>query len=335
MSKSLGNFFTIRDILKSYDAEVVRFFILTAHYRSPIDFSDQNLEESRLGLTRFYEALAQLEKALAKADKGVPQGAVPESLEEPVARLTQLEERFRTAMDDDFNTALAIGHMFDAVRASNRILAEENNLQGRLQEILGQGRDDLLRLGEVLGLFVSEPSAWLARSAQEGLSEAGLSAEEIERLIVERREARANKDFSRRHDLENEINFYVLEFFMAKKIMIVDDSPSVLAILDDMLVALGYEVTTADNGQQGCELLENNRYDLIITDLTMPVMDGITFVQTAKQMPNCKFVPIVMLSSEEDEAKIAEAKQVGISTFLRKPVKEVQLKTILQVVLGS
>ena len=122
---------------------------------------------------------------------------------------------------------------------------------------------------------------------------------------------------------------------MAKKIMIVDDSPSVLAILDDMLIDLGYEVTTADNGKQACELLEANRYDLIITDLTMPVMDGITFVQAAKKMPNCKFVPIVMLSSEEDEAKIAEAKQVGISTFLRKPVKEVQLKTILQVVLGS
>ena len=122
---------------------------------------------------------------------------------------------------------------------------------------------------------------------------------------------------------------------MAKKIMIVDDSPSVLAILDDMLADLGYEVTTADNGKQACALLETNRYDLIITDLTMPVMDGITFVQTAKKMSNCKFVPIVMLSSEEDEAKIAEAKQVGISTFLRKPVKEVQLKTILQVVLGS
>ena len=205
MSKSLGNFFTIRDILKSYDAEVVRFFILTAHYRSPIDFSDQNLEESRHGLTRFYEALAQLDKGLAKADKGVPQGAVPELLAEPVARLTQLEERFRAAMDDDFNTALAIGHMFDAVRAINRILAEENTLQGRLQEILGRGRDDLLRLGEVLGLFVSEPSAWLARSAREGLSESGLSAEEIERLIVERRDARANKDFARSDQIRDDL----------------------------------------------------------------------------------------------------------------------------------
>jgi two-component system chemotaxis response regulator CheY len=122
---------------------------------------------------------------------------------------------------------------------------------------------------------------------------------------------------------------------MAKKILIVDDSPSVLAVLEDMLDDLGYEVVTAHNGKQACQLLETNRYDLIITDLTMPVMDGIVFVQTAKQMPNCKFVPIVMLSSEEDEAKIVEAKQVGISTFLRKPVKEMQLKTILKVVLGS
>jgi len=205
MSKSLGNFFTIRDILKSYDAEVVRFFVLTAHYRSPIDFSDQNLEESRLGLTRFYEALAQLDKALAKADKAVPQGEIPATLAETVARLTQLEERFRTAMDDDFNTALAIGHMFDAVRAINRILAEENTLQGRVQEILGQGRDDLLRLGEVLGLFVSEPSAWLARSAQEGLSESGLSAEEIESLILERREARESKDFARSDQIRDDL----------------------------------------------------------------------------------------------------------------------------------
>jgi two-component system chemotaxis response regulator CheY len=122
---------------------------------------------------------------------------------------------------------------------------------------------------------------------------------------------------------------------MAKNILIVDDSPSVLAILDDMLNDLGYEVTTAGNGKEACLLLETNRYDLIITDLTMPVMDGLVFVQTAKQMPNCKFVPIVMLSSEEDADKIAEAKKVGISTFLRKPVKEMQLKTILKVVLGS
>jgi len=126
-----------------------------------------------------------------------------------------------------------------------------------------------------------------------------------------------------------------MEVCEVKRILIVEDSPSVLAILEDMLTDLGYDVTTATNGQRACRLIEENKYNLIITDLSMPVMDGIEFVKTAKQMPNCKFVPIVMLSSEDDEKKIAEAKSVGISTFLRKPVKELQLKTILQVVLGS
>ncbi|MDH3453790.1 MAG: cysteine--tRNA ligase [Desulfuromonadales bacterium] len=205
MSKSLGNFFTIRDILKSYDPEVVRFFILTAHYRSPIDFSDQNLEESRIGLSRFYEALAQLDKALAKADAGTGQGSVAQALTEPVEKLVRLEERFCSAMDDDFNTALAIGHMFDAVRAINRILAEENHLNGQLLDILGKGREDLLRLGEVLGMLGSDPAAWLARSAQEGLADSGLSEADIEALIVQRREARSSRDFSRADQIRDEL----------------------------------------------------------------------------------------------------------------------------------
>jgi len=207
MSKSLGNFFTIRDILKSYDAEIVRFFILTAHYRSPIDFSDQNLEESRIGLCRFYEALAQLDKALAKTDvdANAEQGTVAEALAESVERLVGLEERFRSAMDDDFNTALAIGHMFDAVRAINRILAEENNLHGHMLAILNKGRADLLRLGEVLGMLGSDPAAWLARSAHEGLADTGLNEADIEALIVERREARGRRDFARADQIRDEL----------------------------------------------------------------------------------------------------------------------------------
>ena len=122
---------------------------------------------------------------------------------------------------------------------------------------------------------------------------------------------------------------------MRKKILIVDDSPSVLAVLDDMLDTLGYEVTAVSNGKEAVQKIEAAKFDLIITDLSMPVMDGIAFVQAAKQLANCKFVPIVMLSSEEDETKIAEARRVGISTVLRKPVKEMQLKTILKVVLGA
>jgi two-component system chemotaxis response regulator CheY len=122
---------------------------------------------------------------------------------------------------------------------------------------------------------------------------------------------------------------------MSKKILIVDDSPVVLAMLEDALVGMGYNVTAAGNGQDGLKRVEAGKFDLIITDLSMPVMDGIAFVKAAKQLPNCKFVPIVFLSSEEDEAKISEAKKAGASTFLRKPFKENQLATILKVVLGA
>jgi two-component system chemotaxis response regulator CheY len=127
----------------------------------------------------------------------------------------------------------------------------------------------------------------------------------------------------------------VLEAAMSKKILIVDDSPVVLAMLEHALAGMGYAVTAANNGQAGLKQIEAGKFDLIITDLSMPVMDGIAFVKAAKQLPNCKFVPIVFLSSEEDEAKIAEAKKAGASTFLRKPFKENQLATILKVVLGG
>jgi two-component system chemotaxis response regulator CheY len=122
---------------------------------------------------------------------------------------------------------------------------------------------------------------------------------------------------------------------MSKQILIVDDSPVVLAMLEDALVAMGYGVTAAGNGQEGLKQVETTKFDLIITDLSMPVMDGISFVKAAKLQANCKFVPIVFLSSEEDEAKISEAKKAGASTFLRKPFKENQLATILKVVLGA
>ncbi len=122
---------------------------------------------------------------------------------------------------------------------------------------------------------------------------------------------------------------------MSKKILIVDDSPVVLAMLEDALVGMGYAVTAAGNGRDALKQLEAAKFDLIITDLSMPVMDGMAFVRAAKQLPNCKFVPIVFLSSEEDAAKISEAKKAGASTFLTKPFKENQLATILKIVLGA
>jgi len=117
-------------------------------------------------------------------------------------------------------------------------------------------------------------------------------------------------------------------------ILIVEDSPSVRAMLADMLEAEGYKVMEAVDGYEAFKLVEYVKFDLIITDLTMPVMDGIEFIRQAKKLPLCRFVPIVVLSSEEDARKVDEAKKAGASTYLSKPFKEQQLRTMLKVVLG-
>ena len=122
---------------------------------------------------------------------------------------------------------------------------------------------------------------------------------------------------------------------MKKKILVVDDSPFMLKVIGDMLTNLSYEVTTADSGRLACQKAESTRFDMIISDMNMPVMDGIEFTRQVKKYPSCKFVPVVMLSSEQDEDKISEARKVGISTFLSKPLNEKQLKTILQITLNK
>lgn len=119
-----------------------------------------------------------------------------------------------------------------------------------------------------------------------------------------------------------------------KTILIIDDSASMRAILGDMLVDSGYNVVEAIDGYAGLELVRETKFDLIITDLTMPVLDGIAFVREAKKMAICKFVPIVVLTAEEDTAKIEDAKKAGASTWLAKPFKEKQLRAVLQMVLG-
>lgn len=119
-----------------------------------------------------------------------------------------------------------------------------------------------------------------------------------------------------------------------KVILIIDDSASMRAILGDMLVDAGYKVVEAIDGFAGLELVKETKFDLIITDLSMPVIDGITFVREAKKLASCKFVPIVVLTAEGDAAKLDEAKKAGASTWLTKPFKEKQLRAVLKMVLG-
>jgi len=201
MSKSLGNFFTIREVLDRYDSEVLRFFLLSAHYRSPIDFSDQNLADAEAGLDRIYSALALLHEALeepATADSAPPGEAATE-LEE---RVTSLQQRFREAMDDDFNTALAIAHLFDLIRALNRVLAEKSHGTA-VRALLQSVRREIDIISGVLGVVTSVPAEYQARLKTRKSSQLPISIEEIEALVTERTAARKAKDFKRSDEIRN------------------------------------------------------------------------------------------------------------------------------------
>ncbi|HKI52306.1 MAG TPA: cysteine--tRNA ligase [Geothermobacteraceae bacterium] len=219
MSKSLGNFFTIRDILKSYDPEVVRFFILTAHYRSPVDFSDQNLEDAKAGLTRFYEGMQTAQKVIdsyPQPDKAIcPEISAEER--EVYDQIEALEDRFVEAMNDDFNTAAAIGHLFEGVRALNRLAAVGRFTDCPLSlTVLQEGIAKLQQLGGVLGLFASEPTAWLEGQKSSGLTGLSITAEEIEQLIVARKQARQERDFARADQIRNELAAKGIELLDSK-----------------------------------------------------------------------------------------------------------------------
>ncbi|MCB1956087.1 MAG: cysteine--tRNA ligase [Rhodocyclaceae bacterium] len=173
MSKSLGNFFTIRDVLKDYDAEVVRFFILRAHYRSPLNYADAMLDDARQSLTRLYTALKNVPPIDAAPDFAAPAG-----------------QRFVRAMDDDFNTPEAVAVLFELANEVNR--SGDATIAGQLKALAG-----------VLGLLGRDPQAFLQGAVGEAAD--GLSAERIEALIAERLAAKKARDFARADAIRSEL----------------------------------------------------------------------------------------------------------------------------------
>jgi cysteinyl-tRNA synthetase len=206
MSKSLGNFFTIRTVLEQYDPETLRFFILSAHYRSPIDFSDQNLDDAQLGLERIYACLAAVDEILhdTPASNELPTlESLPEAGLELREKLDQAIPRFVEAMDDDFNTALALGVLFETVRATNRFLAETKELGPVAVSLLAYVRYLFAQTGSVLGLFGNRPAQWLEGIKSAKADQIDISPDEIERLIIERTEARKAKNFKRGDEIRD------------------------------------------------------------------------------------------------------------------------------------
>uniref|UniRef100_UPI002FDD0945 cysteine--tRNA ligase n=1 Tax=Pelomicrobium sp. TaxID=2815319 RepID=UPI002FDD0945 len=173
MSKSLGNFFTVREVLEKFHPEVVRFFILRAHYRSPLNYSDQHLHEARTALSRLYTALKGVEAPDGSVDWGDPRA-----------------QRLREAMDDDFGTPEAIAVLFDLANELNRSRSPRDAAL-------------LKGLGGVLGLLQQEPLQFLqeAPAAQTG----AYSAERIERLIAARADARRARNFAEADRIRDEL----------------------------------------------------------------------------------------------------------------------------------
>lgn len=193
MSKSLNNFKTIRDILEYRQPETLRFFLLGKHYRSPIDFSFEGLDEAERALKRVYECLR--DTGIAGRRASWKQGDVPA---EVVEEFELLEKGFFSAMDDDLNTAGALGHVFGAVRLMNRIL-EDKALRNR------EGVRGLLeRFGKlaqswsgVLGVFGAEPSNFLEELRDIRAVRSGIDMDRVRNLMEERAQARAARDFAR------------------------------------------------------------------------------------------------------------------------------------------
>lgn len=198
MSKSLGNFFTIREILDKYDAEVIRLFLLSSHYRSPIEFSQEQLRDVESSLERYYSTMARIDDFLSHA----PETTKKIQTAELEAVLDKFKERFEEAMDDDFNTALAIGHIFELVREVNKFLDSKPSGQSA-KALITRSKDLFKTVGNVLNLFNRTPAEWnidLLKSKKIPLTKS-----EIEAKIEQRRIARQNKDWTMADAIRKEL----------------------------------------------------------------------------------------------------------------------------------
>ena len=177
MSKSLGNFFTVRDVLKQYRGEEIRFFVLSSHYRSPLNYSDEQLNESRAALERLYTALRNVKPT-------------------PTDEKSDYIQRFEQAMNDDFNTAKAVSVMFECANELNKLKTSD-------PEKASKTATELLKMAEPLGLLNQDPETYLQSSAGEG---AAINSADVALKIDQRLQAKADKNWALADQIRDELS---------------------------------------------------------------------------------------------------------------------------------
>jgi cysteinyl-tRNA synthetase len=195
MSKSLHNFRTIRDVLEVYPPEAIRSFVLSAHYRSPLDYTEQNMNNAVASLERFYTAKKRVEEFLKASAPNTAESA------DVASKLSDFVERVNVAMDDDFNTSVAVGHVFDLVRDVNKALDEDSLSQNQAERFL----ENIQKVSETLGVFGLPADEFFTQVKERALSDGDVKADEIEKLIAERAQARKDKNFARSDEIRDEL----------------------------------------------------------------------------------------------------------------------------------
>ncbi len=202
MSKSLGNFLTIRNVLEKYHPEVLRLFVFSTHYRNPLDYSVEALDDASAGLGRLYSCLADIN---ALPDDGPADGRSVVSKKDR-ARIETLAERFQQAMDNDFNTAKALGHVFDAVKTINKVLrALPKGPSAGDIKFLRQAGDLFRELVAVVGLLREDPARFIKAGQEKLLAELNIDRQAVDDLVLQRNRARADKDWSRSDAIRDQL----------------------------------------------------------------------------------------------------------------------------------
>jgi len=221
MSKSLGNILTLKEIFKDWRPEVIRLFLLSHHYRSPVDFSFDSLSEAKSGLDRFYTTLKAVQDEIKKLPSpltGEGEGGGDSIIEEARQAIESFRARFEESMDDDFNTAQALGYFYDFQKNLNILLdISKGRPTEEIISLLRQGLNHFSHMGGIFGLFQEDPETYFREQKREGLKKMNLSEEKILKLIEERNVARKEKNWKIADEIRSDL---------LSKGIILEDTPS-------------------------------------------------------------------------------------------------------------